>query len=46
MTLVLSCITQGFVVQVSDRRFTWFNGPNAGQVADDNRNKMGGYFRK
>ena len=39
MTLVLSCITPDYAIQVSDRRLTWVNGPNAGQVADDNRNK-------
>ena len=39
MTLVLSCITRDFIVQVSDRRLTWLNGPNSGSVADDERNK-------
>ena len=39
MTLVISCVTPSHVVQVSDRRLTWLTGPDAGQVADDNRNK-------
>lgn len=39
MTLIISCVTQNHVVQVSDRRLTWITGPNAGQVADDNKNK-------
>lgn len=39
MTLVTCCITPGHIVQVSDRRLTWLTGPNAGEVADDNRNK-------
>jgi hypothetical protein len=40
MTLVLSCITPDLAVQVSDRRVTWLSGPNKGQIADDNRNKV------
>jgi hypothetical protein len=40
MTLILTCICPEFVLHVSDRRVTWLGGPNAGQVADDNRNKI------
>ena len=32
-------MTPSHVVQVSDRRLTWLTGPNAGQVAPDDRNK-------
>jgi hypothetical protein len=39
MTLILSCATAKYVVQVSDRRLTWTRGPNAGRVADDRSNK-------
>lgn len=39
MTLVLSCVTPDCVYQVSDRRLTWLNGPQRGQVKDDDRNK-------
>lgn len=35
MTLILSYLTQDFVVQVSDRRLTWDDG----RLADDNANK-------
>lgn len=35
MTLVLTCLTKEYVLQVSDRRLTWPNG----RVADDNANK-------
>jgi hypothetical protein len=36
MTLVLSCATPEYIVQVSDRHLTWPNG----QLADDNTNKV------
>lgn len=39
MTLVLSFLSPQHVVQVSDRRVTWLDGPNAGQIADDDQNK-------
>jgi hypothetical protein len=39
MTLVLSCITPNYVIQVSDRRLTWATGPQAGKTADDDSNK-------
>ena len=35
MTLILSCLTPKFIVQVSDRRLTWPDG----RVADDSANK-------
>lgn len=40
MTLILSCITPTFVVQISDRRLIWLDGPHKGKVKDDNANKM------
>jgi len=40
LTLIISCITQARVVQVSDRRLTYVMGPNSGQLADDERNKV------
>ena len=39
MTLILTCITDQFVIQVSDRRLTYLNGPNVGKLMDDDRNK-------
>jgi hypothetical protein len=39
MTLVLSLLTRDHVVQVSDRRLVFLNGPNAGKRKDDNTNK-------
>lgn len=40
MTLVLSCITDRYAIHVADRRVTSLNGVNAGQLLDDNRNKI------
>src|SRR5262245_37528625 len=39
MTLILSCLTNDYVLQVSDRRLTFLGGPRSGQVMDDDRNK-------
>src|SRR5690348_6551313 len=39
MTLILTCATPEFALQVSDRRVTWVRGIHAGLVADDARNK-------
>jgi len=40
MTLAITCYTSNHTVQVSDRRLVWLTGKNAGQPADDNRNKV------
>ncbi len=37
MTLILSCATHDYLVQVSDRRLTYIN---TGEIADDNANKI------
>jgi hypothetical protein len=39
MTLVLTCLSPKYVIQVSDRRLTWLTGPNKGKEADDKTNK-------
>jgi len=39
MTLVLTCLTKRFVIQASDRRLTFADGPRRGQIKDDERNK-------
>jgi len=39
VTLILSCVTPEYVFQVSDGRLTWLNGPQAGQVIEDDRDK-------
>jgi hypothetical protein len=39
MTLILNCLTDDYVLQVSDRRLTFLGGPRSGQVMDDDRNK-------
>ncbi len=39
MTLILSCATQKYVVQVADRRLTIIGGKGKGHVVDDNSNK-------
>jgi hypothetical protein len=47
MTLILTCATPQFALQVSDRRVTWVRGPHAGHLADDARNKalvIGGHL--
>ena len=39
MTLILNCLTDDYVLQVSDRRLTFAGGSRSGQVMDDDRNK-------
>lgn len=39
MTLILSCGTPDFVFQVSDRRLTYVDGPNAGTPSTEEANK-------
>ena len=39
MTLILSCATQKYAIQVADRRLTIIGGKGNGHVVDDNANK-------
>jgi len=39
LTLVLNCISPKYVIQVSDRKLTWLNGPNKAKTASDKANK-------
>src|SRR6266536_1802151 len=39
MTLILTCLTTDFVLQASDRRLTFADGPSRGKIKDDGRTK-------
>lgn len=39
MTLILNFATDDFALQISDRRLTFVEGPNTGNVAEDDSNK-------
>ncbi len=40
MTLIAVCVTDDFIIQVSDRRNVWLTGPDAGKRANENANKV------
>src|SRR5436190_12471273 len=39
MTLILTCLTREYVVQVSDRRLTLLRGPSRGEIAEFEQTK-------